>query len=174
MFVPSYPFFLSPLSPFHSFLRLVFAPSSSSTGGSTSRGVTWRISFVGTSGNASAVSPLFISADGGVSLLPYVYTGDAATGYTLSPPGALLSTSSLVTGWEGFEQQRVTLDAGPGASPAPVSGSFSLTFDGRSTGPITANVSADGLVAALLALGNTGTIVSSKMMMGVTILFALQ
>ena len=112
------------------------------------RGYAWRVTFTAVPGKQPLLA---VSTNGGSDYLQ-VMTGVA--GASLSPSTSRLEVNRLVQGMDGFETQEVTVDVTAGGLPAPVlAGSFTLSFQGRSTVPLAVNATASEVEAALEALG---------------------
>jgi len=132
--------------------------------GPDSWGFAWRVTFIGNPGNTSK---LLCSSNGEV--YQSVMSGAASMGL-LEPGNARVMVTELVTGLLGFETQEVTIDSsgvsgvsGSGSvTPSTNLGGFTLSFEGRSTSVLKADVTPETLKSALEALGNTGELLVTR------------
>ncbi|KAH9133873.1 hypothetical protein LEN26_006954, partial [Aphanomyces euteiches] len=81
-------------------------------------------------------------------------TKTTAAGATLLGTSAAIQITTTVYGYNGYEQQSVTLSTNGGG----LQGQVSLTFDGQTTVPLPYNASALAVKSALESLRNTGVV----------------
>jgi len=82
------------------------------------------------------------------------FAATSTAGDSLKGNTATVSTQTTVEGFAGFEQQTITTSTSHG----DLGGSFKLTFDGKTTGPLAHDVAAADMKIALEGLGNAGSL----------------
>jgi hypothetical protein len=129
------------------------------------QGFVWTITFLTQAGDStgSAVASITNKRSGDVEQLVVssskntlfgTFAATSTAGDSLKGNTATVSTQTTVEGFAGFEQQTITTSTSHG----DLGGSFKLTFDGKTTGPLAHDVAAADMKIALEGLGNAGSL----------------
>jgi len=159
---------------------------SASTGAMTENGFVWTVEFLTYQGDASvgvAAKRIGDVPELKVSNSQYALGstfGQSFAGSEVTPTGTNLlgggstecSVLTTVEGWAGYEQQSITTaitnGALVGADIGQLGGTFTLTFDGKSTGGLAFDITADDMKKELENLGNTGSLYVTRRIMSDT------
>jgi hypothetical protein len=134
-------------------------------------GYMWTVEFVSNTGYlgwSGDIPEMTVSTDEYALHETFTPSQDGNTGATVSAGGSPIlcydgsaengenhcsvTVKTTVEGMAGFEQQTVTISTTGGN----LEGTFTLTFEGKTTNPLAVDVSAGGMKAALEGLGNMG------------------
>jgi len=118
-------------------------------------GFSWTVTFLTNIANTNHVGDLpgmVVSTND--RALPKRFTS-SRTGGTLTGTDTRVQVVTSVEGWKGFEQQIISVDLQDNAA-GKLGGTFTLTFEGKTTNPLAYNAHASVMKKELEALGNTG------------------
>jgi len=159
---------------------------SASTGAMTENGFVWTVEFLTYQGDTSvgaAAKRIGDVPELKVSNSQYALGstfGQSFAGSEVTPTGTNLlgggstecSVLTTVEGWAGYEQQSITTTITNGglvgADIGQLGGTFTLTFDGKSTGGLAFDITADDMKKELENLGNTGSLYVTRRIMSDT------
>jgi hypothetical protein len=123
-----------------------------------SQGYVWTIEFLthfSDLAESASANELLVSTHA-TALAPSFATS-ATAGTLTGTTGVALAARTIVRGFAGYEHQ--TVSTGISNGQGSLTGTFTLTFDGKTTSPLKHDASAAEIRTALEGLGNTGTLV---------------